>query len=120
MDYPVLAGDALQTAPATKRLFTGDLNVNTDSAICGATALAQYQVVALLPDDTLVPFDTDTHEAKQAVITLIAGVVGKRTGFYNAGHFNHALLVWPAALDTYAKRKQFFSGTNIAVGHLVP
>lgn len=120
MTYPILAGDAIQTPPSAIRLFTGDLDVNTGSAVCGATALAQYQVVALLADDTLVPFVVGTHVAAQAVITLIAGTAGKRVGYYDAGHFNHAVLTWPAALDTFIKRKQFFTGTNIAIGHLVP
>lgn len=122
MEYPYLAGDASQTPPALKQPFVGDLPIATDSGVVATAAVVQYQVVALMPDETLIPFVTGTHTVNQAVITAIAGGVGKRVPYYTAGHFNHAALTWPAgtALDTLVERKQFFNGGTIKVGHVNP
>ena len=101
-------------------LWVGAAQIIADSS--NATVdLAQYEIAALLPDDTLVKFVPGTHGAAQAVIMSQPAKAGGRGLYWSEGYFNHAALVWPtgAALDTYAERKAFFTGVNIRVGHVI-
>jgi len=119
--YPQLAVGEVQTPPALKQPFVGDRPISNDSAVMATAACVQYQVLALLSDGTVVPFVNGTNTPSQAVISAIGGNVGARVPYYDAGHFNHEALVWPAGLAaTLNARKAFFNGTPIKVGHVLP
>ena len=107
------------------QLWIGGAQVVTDAAIA-AVDFQKYEIAAL---DTavgatfgqLVRFVPGTHEATQAVVVAQPVTAGMSTPYFAEGRFNHEALIWPAgtALDTYAERKAFFTGTILKVGHLI-
>ncbi len=108
-------GDILVTDPS-HQLFVGEAPVWTDSAEA-SIVIVRYQVVGLEDDGTL---GAAPAEGQKAVIAAIAGGIGDRVPYYAAGRFNHAVLVWPAGMDTLDERKAYFEGTPISVGHTLP
>lgn len=104
------------------QLWIGGAPVITDSAKSAVAAIAKYELVALLPNNTVTTFIPGTHTAQQAVIAAQPiSAIGVDVPYYNAGKFNHEAVIWPAgtALDTYIERKAFLTGTMLQVGHLI-
>lgn len=99
------------------KLFIGEAYICTDSAPALA-AVAKYQVLALTATG-VTPYVVGTHNGQQAVIAAQAGAIGGQIPYWNAGKFNHAVLIWPAGLDTLAKRKAELAGSPLMVGHLI-
>lgn len=107
------------------QLWIGGAQVVTDAAIA-AVDFQKYEIAALVTaagatQGQLVRFVPGTHEAKQAVVVAQPVTAGMSTPYFAEGRFNHEALIWPAgtALDTYAERKAFFTGTILKVGHLI-
>ena len=100
-----------------EQLFAGDAPIVTGESVALNT-ITKYQVVVL--SATGVSSDlTSVTIGDKCVIAAQAATVGKAVPYYSAGFFNHAVLGWPAAQDSLAKRKLFFMGTPIAIGDLL-
>jgi hypothetical protein len=93
--------------------------------------VVKYEVVVLTPTGLSDVFDFDgagdgdsegaitlPTQGINCVITAQAATTGQNCPYFSSGFFNHALLTWPAALDTLAKRKAFFASTPIQIGAL--
>lgn len=103
-------------------LFVGVKQVIADSAPAKAL-FSLYEIAHLANDGSGVEkFVVGTHEASRAVVVSVPiTALGQQVPYWDAGQFNHEALVWPTgtALDTYAERKSFFTGTPIKVGHCI-
>lgn len=110
-------------------LFAGDAPITTGNAPA-LTAVDKYQVVVLTATGLSETFDFDGSGAIgtagvalptqgiNCVITAQAAGAGDNCPYFSGGYFNHAALSWPAELDTFAKRKAFFAGSNIQIGEI--
>ena len=108
----------------------GDVDVVTGQSVA-LEALTKYDVAVLTATGLTKVFDFDGSgvlgspgmtlptQGVNCVIVAQSALIGNGTPYFSAGHFNHALLNWPAALDTLAKRKAFFAGTPIQIGELL-
>jgi hypothetical protein len=120
-----LAGSNLNLGSYTpEQLFAGDAPIHTDAAKSG-TVIAKYEVVKKTVASGVWTVsrvaNVGADLGKDYVIAAQpATAAGKDTPYFDGGNFNHALLVWPADLDTLPKRKAFFSGTPIFIGHITP
>lgn len=113
-----------------EQLFAGDAPITTGQAVA-ITAVDKYQVVVLTASGLSETFDFDGSgtigtpgvtlptQGINCVITAQAAGAGANCPFYSGGYFNHAALSWPAELDTLAKRKAFFAGSDIKIGGLL-
>ena len=99
------------------QLIIGESPVVTGYAPALAN-VTQYQVLVLTATGLSTDF-TGVTSGDKCVIAAQPGVSGASVPYFSAGTFNHALLGWPAAQDTFAKRRQFFMGTPITVGKLM-
>lgn len=120
MPYPNLAGSRDDTAAASPQLFAGDGPVVTDSAPALAD-IDQWEVCVLLATG-ITPYVPATHTTAapdKLVVAQVGVVSGAQCPFYKAASLNHAVLIWPAALDTLAKRKEAFLGSMISINHLI-
>ena len=100
-------------------LLAGDEPPKSDSAPALAT-FQKYEVAALTATG-VTTFVPGTHTAAQLVVVAQpVNAIGKMCPYFNAGKFNHAALIWPSgtALDTYAERLAFCTGT-VKVGKIV-
>ncbi len=116
--FGLASGTDEGTMAAPVQLFVGEAPIKTDSAQAAAN-IAQYQVCVLEANGTLTVAE-DSDDPKKCVIAQIAATNGARCPYYSAGHFNHEVIVFPVSLNTLDKRKEFFSGTPIFMGHLLP
>lgn len=110
-----LAAGGVEHGPYTpEQLFAGDSPIVTGNAPALA-AVTKYQVLKLTA--TGVTGDlTGVTTGDKCVIAAQGAASGANVPYFQAGFFNHAVLTWPATLDTLAKRKEFFTGTPIQVG----
>lgn len=115
-----LAAGALVGTYTPELLFAGDEPPKSDSAPSLVASLAKYEVAALTATG-VTTFVPGTHTAAQLVIVAQpVTAIGQAVPYFNAGKFNHAVLVWPAGttLDTYAERRAFCTGT-VKVGKII-
>jgi hypothetical protein len=120
MAYPTLAGDRDASYPAAPQLFAGQSEVITESAPALA-AIAQWEVCVLTATG-VTPWVVATHGAivpDKLVVAQVAVASGQQCPFYSAGKFNHAVLKWPATINTFALRKEAVQGSMVQVGHLI-
>lgn len=110
-------GDAGSYTP--EMLYAGSSDITTDSApLVGAITVAKYEV-CVLTDAGIEKFEDGVSTAATCVIAAQpASGAGTDCPYFSAGKFNHAALVWPAGLATYAERKAFFQGTPIHIGKI--
>lgn len=120
MPYPILAGSRDGSAAAPAQLFAGDGPVVTDSAPALAN-IAQWEVCVLLANGVTpyVPATHTTAAPDKLVVSQVAVTSGQQCPYYTAAPLNHAVLKWPASLDTLAKRKEAFQGSMIVINHLI-
>lgn len=122
MPYPKLAGytDEGSVAPLA-HLFTGDAEVLSDSAPALAN-IAKNQICVLLATGVTpyVPATHTTAAPNKLVIAQVGVTTGQRCPYWTHGDFNHNLLGWPAALNTFALRKEAVLGSGIKIGHEKP
>lgn len=119
-----LAAGGVEHGPYTpQQLFAGESPIVTGASVA-LSALDKYQVVVLTPTGLSETFDfvgdmdpalVLPTQGSNCVITAQAAAEGAKCPYFSSGNFNHALLSWPSALDTLAKRKAFFAGTPIQV-----
>lgn len=126
MANDLAAGGVVHGPMTITQLFAGEAPIGTNHSVALAD-LDKYQVVVLTPTGLSETFDLvgDMDPALvlptqgiNCVITAQPALTGQNCPYYTSGHFNHAALVWPAALDTLAKRKAFFAGTPIQIGSI--
>lgn len=124
------SGGTVHGPQTVEQLFAGDAPITTGESVA-ITAVDKYQVVVLTAAGLSEVFDFDGSGAIatpgvvlpvqgiNCVITAQAAGIGGNCPYYSGGYFNHALLTWPAELDTLAKRKAFFAGSDIKIGELL-
>ena len=113
-----LAGWAEYGPSVPEQLFAGDAEVVSANSLSLVAALAKFEVAALVAGG-ITTFVSGTHTAEDAVIVAQPiTAIGQSVQYFVAGFFNHAVLVWPAALATLAQRKDFFGNRPIQVGAL--
>lgn len=113
-----LAGGGLVGSYEPEQLFAGEAPIVTDAAATAVADVKKYEVLVLEATGLRRP-DPDTDKGAQCVIAAqAAATIGMQVPYFAAGKFNHAVLVWPTALDTYAKRQAFFMGSDIHIGHI--
>lgn len=125
-----LAAGGVEHGPyVPEQLFAGEAPIVTGAAVALAD-LDKYQVVLLTPTGLSETWDWDGSGSigtpgvvlpplgVNAVITAQAGLNGESVPYFSSGVFNHEALSWPAALDTFAKRKAFFGSGPIQVREL--
>lgn len=113
-----LAGAEYLAKGAPEQIFAGEAPIITDSAPALAT-IVKYQVCALTATG-ITPYVVATHTGQQIVVSAQAAPTGDNCPYYEGGAFNHAMLVWPAELDTLPKRKALAQGTMVKLRHLLP
>jgi hypothetical protein len=114
LDWELAKGALVGTAGAPPQLFAGEAPIITDSAPA-LVAVQKWQLLSL----TATGVTTFDGTAASAVISAIGAAIGQQVPYYDAGKFNHEVIVWPGTLDTLAKRKVALHGSMIHVGHLV-
>ncbi|MNK62106.1 hypothetical protein D3C87_812750 [compost metagenome] len=116
-----LAGSALEGTYDPEQLYAGDAPIHTGAAKA-TTDITKYEVVKKsTTTGTVARVATVGSDLGQDyVIAAQPSANGKDTPYFDAGHFNHEVLVWPSDLDTLVKRQAFFRGTMIFVGAIVP
>lgn len=123
-----LAGNWSWGGVVPQQLWAGEYPKHTSSGAAGGSALtfAKYEVVAFDKATGLYIKYDPTAAAGTAAATPIGftaqpTVSGGPIQVYDSGAPNHEALVWPASLDTFAKRLAVFSyaGSNIFVARLL-
>lgn len=129
-----LAGSGTYGPTNPVQLFAGEKEVvTTHDLVAVSQDLVQYQVVAKNAAGDIVAHDPDavTGEvgsevpAPQSKAVGVMAVAVKTSAtdkqsapYFVSAFFNHEVLVWDASIDTLAKRKAAFVGTEIQVGTL--
>lgn len=99
-----------------EQIFAGEAPKVSGNAVA-ITAVDKYQVLVLTATGLSEDF-TGITTGDKCVIAAQSAAAGDNCPYFSAGHFNHAMLIWPAAQDTFAKRRAFFAGTPIHVGQV--
>lgn len=121
--FDLFAGDAPVVTQALTIATTQNLaqftvlGVNTSGELVALDPTADY----LLDADTVVGGAADFPAFSSKPVAILAQAINTAGGAtkapcYTSGFFNHEALVWPAALDTLAKRIAAVLGTTISVG----
>lgn len=106
-----LAGSGTFGPLIAEQIYAGDGPRGTDAAPALAD-ITKYQLLALTATG-VTPFVVASHNAAQAVVAMQPALSGQQCPYIHTGILNHALIGWPAgtALDTYAERKAYMTGT---------
>lgn len=119
--YPDLLAHGVEDAGRFDQfdLYAGSGPWNTTQMqVANATALEQFQVLALFGGKLVVA--TDANEAFAiAAQPIEAATPGVFVPIFISGGFNHEALVWHATLDTLAKRQAAFARSPIYVQQLL-
>lgn len=114
-----LAGGDLVGTYEPSQLYAGEAPIVTDAAVAVADDILKYEVLVLDVTGLRRPtIGGGGDTGAKCVIAAQPAKAGQQVPYFAAGKFNHEVLVWPAELDTYAKRKEFFQGTDIHIGHI--
>jgi hypothetical protein len=124
-----LAGNSNWDGVKPQQLWAGEYPKHTSSGKAGGASsviYAKYEVVAYdAATDTYIKYDPTAAEGEAAAtpvgFTCQPTVGGGSIQVYDSGAPNHEALVWPASIDTLAKRKAAFAyaGSNIFVARLL-
>lgn len=119
MPYP----DMLARGPTVLGTFTpfelwaGESDLVTSQGTASA-ALAQFQVIARDPaTQKIIAWDGST--GKPIGFMAQAAAADGPAAFYTGGVPNHLALLWPPSVDTLAKRKAAFDGSNMTIGSIL-
>ena len=95
--------------------------IETPRALMALADIAKWQVCVLLATGVTpyVPATHTTAAPDKLVIAQVAVTSGQQAPYYVSGSFNHAVLGWPASLETLARRKEAFLGSLISINHLI-
>lgn len=99
-------------------LFAGEKQTVTNQIRTGAAGLMQFQTYMYDANGVAIPYDgaADSELIGAAAQPIAANSEGPG---YEEGVFNHAALLWPAALDTLDKRKAACGGRTFQVRKLL-
>ena len=117
--YPQQAGNVDLGSFDPTYVFAGEKQIVTQNFEVGATALVQYQAVALDAAFKLVPHDptaSDTTKVLVGVTTLAAKANAKGLGIYTSAFLNHEVVKFHSSLDSLNKRRVACLGSEINVG----
>lgn len=114
-----IAGGGLIGSYDPELLYAGEAPIVTDAAPTKVADVQKYEVLVLDVDGLRRPdISGGDTGAKCVIAAQPAAEIGSQVPYFAAGKFNHEVLTWPAELDTYAKRKNFFHGSDIHIGHI--
>lgn len=116
--YPQLAGNVDLGSFEPYYLFAGEKQIVTQAFPVGATALVQYQAVALDAANKLVPLDPAASDSTKVMVgvTTVAAPANSSVGIYTSAFLNHEAVVWPSALDTFDKRRAASLSCEVDIG----
>lgn len=116
--YPQLAGNVDLGSFEPFYLFAGEKQVVTQAFPVGATALVQYQAVALDATNKLVPHDPTASDTTKVMIgvTTLAAPANSSVGIYTSAFLNHEAVVWHSSLDTFDKRRAASLSCEVDIG----
>lgn len=124
MEYPVLASSSTLDIPAPVDLWAGSAPITTDRAVASGT-IRQYEIVVLMEDGTITPFDGSAPPpsgAKIAGISAVAIPSGQSGPYYTGGYFNWEKIVVNMGANppiTLPMMKTLFALTDIKVGTIL-
>lgn len=124
-----LAGNQSWDGITPQQLWAGEYPKHTSSGVAGGAntvVYKKYEVVAFdKATNQYIKYDP-TAAAGEAAATPVGFTAQPTVGggsiqVYDSGAPNHEALVWPASVDTFAKRIAAFSfpGSNIFVARLL-
>jgi hypothetical protein len=111
------AGGTISTPDMPVQLWAGEAPIITGQSTA-VRAVTQYQVV-VLTDAGVNAADATANDGAKCVIAAQPAAIGQAVPYFSGGFFNHAVLGWPSAIDTLAKRKAMFAGTTIKIGSVL-
>ena len=116
--YPSLAGNVDLGSFEPTYVFAGEKQIVTQNFPVGATALAQYQAVALDATFKLVPHNPAAADTAKVMIgaTTLAAPANSSVGVYTSAFLNHEVVVWDASLDTFEKRRAAALSCEVDIG----
>jgi prolyl-tRNA editing enzyme YbaK/EbsC (Cys-tRNA(Pro) deacylase) len=114
-----LAAGGVEHGPYTpQQLFAGESPIVTGNAVA-ATAIVKHAVCVLLAAGTISNDTAALTTGDKCVIAAQDAEIGESVPYFSGGHLNYAQLTnWPTAVDSLAKAKQFFMGTDIKIGSI--
>ncbi|AZZ98758.1 head decoration protein [Pseudoalteromonas sp. R3] len=108
-----------------EHLTAGDrpLTQNTGTYATGQTLIRLTPIARVTSSGELKSWDPAANDGTQNARFLTVGAVDTSAGaksapFYDSGHFNEALIAWPAGV-TDAQKAGAFDGTPIAIGNIL-
>lgn len=119
-----LAGNGNNGTYTPFNLYAGEKEVVHDRAkVAAGVAVQQFQVLAKNANGELIIYDpTASAPANKALCVALnakaSGETNRSLSVAVSAFYNHEALIWPATIDTLAKRKLAFEGTEIRVGAL--
>lgn len=126
MANDLAAGGVEHPELKAEQLYAGEGKIVTGHSVA-LVNLQKYEVALLTPTGLTNVFDMDGNGSIgtpgvilppvgcNAVIIAQPIASSGRGPYFSGGVFNHAKLIWPAALDTLAKRKAFFGSSSIQI-----
>jgi hypothetical protein len=117
-----LAGDETVGTSDVIPLYAGDAPIVTADFVVDAGNLAKYTVMGKITATgkviVLTPGASDGSQFAFGILSQPVDATGGdvTAALFTAGFFNHAALIWPAALDTLVERQVAFDGTMIQIG----
>jgi hypothetical protein len=99
-------------------LFAGEADIVTDRGTADVAAIQQFQVISRTATGTLQAWDGVTYSGQGKAIGIAAQPIpaGMTGPYFRGGCFNHAALIWPAAITTVPQRKAAFDDSTIQIG----
>lgn len=112
----LLAGNESLGAWAPVQVFSGDADLHSDGAVCGAN-FPIYSVISRTAAGLLVPHDPDATDGTEVAMFVAAqaGVTGRTCPYYTSGQFNPEALVWDSSLTTLAQRQAAFANSPVMI-----
>ena len=126
MANDLAAGGVEHPELKAEQLYAGEGKIVTNHSVA-LVDIDKYEVCVLTATGLTNVFDMDGNGSigtpgvilpplgTNAVIAAQPALTGQRLPYFSGGVFNHEKLVWPAALDTLAKRKAFFGSSPIQI-----
>jgi hypothetical protein len=122
-----LAGGGDLGSQSVEQLFAGEAPILTESRSVksGEGVCSKYQVMSLeVASGLLVKYDAAVTDGTEVPYGILAQPVDATSAAQNGqayigGHFNHAALVWPGGITTFAARRAIFATHHaIIIGKL--
>lgn len=113
------AGDEDLGSFEPTQIFAGSADIVTDGGEVVEVEFAQYQPIIRTATGGLAPYVAGQDpDVLPFAISTLPGVVGSTCPYYVGGTFNHEAMVWDAAVNTLALRRELFARTNINISFL--